>query len=333
LGESVNASRVCHHVADRLERMSRLSTTPLAPVPGSMTPRHVAMLLMIAVMCLWGSTFVVTKATIVEIPPLTLAFLRVGVGALVLLPFALIRRHRVAHSPQLPWKSILQLSCIGVAFYYFTFNLGMSRTSASQGALVQSCIPAMTALVAVVLLREKASRTRLMGIALSIVGVLVIFSGAAGGAAGASVSGNLLVFLSVIAWGVYTSIAKRITEHDCIVVTVCVLGCGALLLLPAALFELSGPRFPTLSLHGCLAVVYLGALASGIAFLVYNHALRYMEAGQAGVFANLIPVVGVLSGIVVLHEPLSLQSIAGGIVVTIGVWITGAEKSAEPARA
>jgi len=291
-----------------------------------MSPRHLAILLMVAVMCLWGSTFVVTKATFDEIPPLTLAFLRVSIGALVLAPFAL---HRWRQSSQpLPWGAILQLGFIGVAFYYLTFNLGMSRTSASQGALVQSCIPAMTALVAVVFLRERASRLRLIGIALSIAGVLVIFSGAASDPSGASVFGNAMVFLSVIAWGFYTSIAKRVLEHDSVVVTACIVGCGAVLLLPAAAFELSSAPFPSLSAQGWFGVLYLGTLASGIAFLVYNYALRYMEAGQAGVFANLIPVVGVLSGIVVLHEPLSWRSIAGGVVVMAGVWITGSERAA-----
>jgi len=292
-------------------------------------PRHLAILLMVAVMCLWGSTFVVTKETIVEIPPLTLAFIRVSIGALVLAPFALYRHRRAPPGQSLPWLAIAQLGFIGVAFYYTAFNLGMSRTSASQGALVQSCIPAMTALVAVVLLRERASRTRLAGIALSIVGVLVIFSGSAAGHAGASLSGNVLIFASVIAWGVYTSIAKRIADFDSVVVTACIIGCGALMLLPLALFESGTADFPMLTARGWAGMFYLGALASGIAFLVYNYSLRYMEAGQAGVFANLIPVVGVLSGIVFLHEPLSWRSILGGLVVMLGVWITGAQKSSD----
>jgi drug/metabolite transporter (DMT)-like permease len=279
-------------------------------------------------MCLWGSTFVVTKATFEEIPPLTLAFLRVSIGALVLLPFALQRRRQSPAGQPLPWKAILQLGAIGVAFYYLTFNLGMSLTSASQGALVQSCIPAMTALVAVVLLRERASTLRLVGIALSIIGVLIIFSGAAADPAGASLLGNALIFLSVIAWGLYTSLAKRVSEHDSVVVTACIVGCGAVMLLPAAAFELRDIPFPSLSMQGWFGVFYLGVLASGIAFLVYNYALRYMEAGHAGVFANLIPVIGVLSGIVVLHDPLSWRSIAGGLVVMLGVWITGTDQAA-----
>lgn len=283
---------------------------------------------MIAVMLVWGSTFVVTKQAITEIPPLTLSFIRVSIGALVLLPFAIYRHRRSARTKPLPWRAIAVLSCIGVAIYYLTFNLALSYTSASQGALVQSSIPAITALIAVVLLGERASLMRMMGVALSIAGVLIVFSGTATNGATSSLSGNILMFISVIAWGIYTSLAKKVADYDSVVMTACIIAGGALLLLPFAVVELNGVRLPAISSGAWSGVLYLGALASGAAYLVYNYSLRHMDAGQAGVFANLIPIVGVLSGIVVLHEPLSMRAVAGGIVVMLGVWITGAEKPA-----
>ena len=72
---------------------------------------------------------------------------------------------------------MITMGLIGVTLYYGLFNFSMRYTSASQGALVQSCIPAMTALVAVLWLREHASALRWFGIGLSIAGVLIVFSG------------------------------------------------------------------------------------------------------------------------------------------------------------
>ena len=74
-------------------------------------------------------------------------------------------------------------------------------------------------------------------------------------------------------------------------------------------------------------VVLLGAGASGLAYMLYNLALQDIDASQAGVFANLIPVVGVISGIVVLGEPISARAIVGGLIVMAGVWITGSERA------
>ena len=143
---------------------------------------HLASILMLLItMVIWGSTFVVTKGVNDLVPPFTLAFVRVAIGALVLLAFALIRQARGgSHSPwsALPWGTMISMGLIGVVLYYAVFNYSLVYTSASQGALVQSCIPAMTALVAVVWLREHASALRWAGIALSMVGVLIVFSGA-----------------------------------------------------------------------------------------------------------------------------------------------------------
>jgi drug/metabolite transporter (DMT)-like permease len=285
-------------------------------------------------MGIWGSTFVVTKDVMAEFPPLVLAFFRVAIGAVLLLPLALIRHRRAAADAQpLPWGTLFAMGFIGVALYYFLFNLAMVYISASQGALVQSSIPAMTALIAVVWLREHASRKRIAGIVLSVVGVIIIFMGAEDSGATASAGsisgkwlGNLLMFGSVIAWGIYTSLAKRVAAFDPLVVTGYVIAIGAALLLPGALYELSGRELPRITAVGALQILYLGGMASGIAFLIYNRALEGMDASQAGVFANLIPVVGVLSGVVFLGEPLPLRAILGGVVVMLGVWITGSER-------
>ncbi|HEY6645312.1 DMT family transporter [Povalibacter sp.] len=290
-----------------------------------MNRRWRAILMLIGVMTLWGSVFVMTKDIIDVVPPLTLAFMRVAIGFLVLLPFAIYRlRRQPSPRPPLPWRAMLTMGLIGVAFYYGMFNLGLFYTSASQGALVQSSIPAMTALVAILWLGEPATRSRVAGIGLSVVGVLVIFSGSpVDTSAAAPVLGNVLVFVSVIAWGVYTSYAKRCAHVDAMILTAGVIGAGALFLLPFALIELRGQSLPVLDTVEWMEVILLGAGASGLAYMFYNLALQDIDASQAGVFANLIPVVGVASGIAVLGDPISVRAIIGGVIVIAGIWITG----------
>lgn len=288
-----------------------------------MTSRPLAIVALLAVMVVWGSTFVVTKAGIAELPPLTMAFIRVSIGALVLLPIA-VPRMRASQAP-LPWKSIWAMGLVGVTLYYVVFNSSLAYTSASQGALVQSSIPAVTALIAVLWLREAASRMRVFGIALSIAGVLIVFAGGstqASGAAPQPVLGNLLMFASVVCWGWYTAMAKRVAESDAIVVTTWVTGIGAALLLPLAVHELWGQPLPRPNAGALLGVAYLGVFASGAGYVLYNFALKGMAASQVGVFTNLIPIVGVLTGVIALGEPLAWQAIVGGIVVMLGVWLT-----------
>jgi drug/metabolite transporter (DMT)-like permease len=294
-----------------------------------MTSNHRSVLMLLLTMIVWGSTFVVTKGINEQVPPFTLAFARVAIGALILLPFLLLRPAAATGDAQvparsaLPWVTISLMGLIGVALYYAVFNWSLMLTSASQGALVQSCIPAMTALVAVVWLRERASVMRWLGIGLTMVGVVIVFSGSGGDGAAGSVFGNLLMFVTTILWGVYTSLAKRVADVDPRVVTAGIAVVGALLLLPIAIAEMAAEGIPQVGAMGWLGIIYLGTTASGLAYLLYNAALKHMDASHVGVYTNLIPIVGVLSGVIVLGEPLSLRAVIGGCIVLAGVWITG----------
>jgi drug/metabolite transporter (DMT)-like permease len=291
-----------------------------------MASNYRSVLMLLLTMIVWGSTFVVTKGINEQVPPFTLAFARVAIGALILMPFLLLRP-RASEGPTraLPWGTIWLMGLIGVALYYAVFNWSLMLTSASQGALVQSCIPAMTALIAVMWLRERATVTRWTGIGLTIAGVLIVFSGSAGAEGAGSVFGNVLMFVTTILWGIYTSLAKRVANVDPRVVTAGIAAVGAALLLPMAVVEVATEGIPRVGAMGWLGIVYLGTTASGLAYLLYNAALKHMDASHVGVYTNLIPIVGVLSGVIVLGEPLSLRAVVGGLVVLAGVWMTGKE--------
>jgi drug/metabolite transporter (DMT)-like permease len=288
------------------------------------------MLLLLLTMTVWGSTFVVTKGLIELWPPFTLALVRVGTGTLVLLPLAIARHQR---GTRLPWGTIWCMGLLGVTLYYLTFNLAMVYVSASQGALVQASIPAMTALVAVVWLRERATAMRWLGIALSVSGVLIVFSGNGSAPAQSTLLGNFLMFASVVCWALYTALAKRVASFETLVITACVTGTGTLLLLPFSAYEIMNAGLQPLPISGWVGVGYLGGIASGLAYVLYNSSLRHLDASAVGVYTNLIPVVGVLTGVVFLGEPLSLRAILGGAIVMLGVWITSRSERVDRTQA
>lgn len=294
-----------------------------------MQSHFASIVMLLFTMVIWGSTFVVTKGVNDQVGPFALAFVRVAIGAAVLLACAFVRQARGgSHSPwsALPWGTMITMGLVGVVLYYAVFNYSLVYTSASQGALVQSCIPAMTALVAVVWLREQASVMRWTGIALSMVGVLIVFSGAAAQTGDASLLGNVLMFVSAVLWGIYTSMAKRVANFDPLQVTAGIIGASVVLLLPLAAFEVVADGMPSVNLKGWLGMAYLGAGASGIGYMLYSAALKHIDASEAGVYTNLIPIVGVVTG-VMLGDPLSLRAILGGMVVLVGVWLTSRQPS------
>jgi drug/metabolite transporter (DMT)-like permease len=282
--------------------------------------RALSTLLLLAAVAIWGSTYVVTKAGVETVPPMLFALLRYCVASLLLVPLALVRGGGVT---ALPRGTLALMGLTGVALYYTGFNVALTYTTASQGALVQASIPVVTAIMAVLWLRERLSPRRAVGIALAVIGVLLIVARAEPDAdARSPVLGNLLMLGTVVVWGIYTMLAKRAADADPILVAAGVTLVGTLLLIPGALVEATSGPMPRIAPAAWLRIAYLGVFPSALGYLLYNRALRDLDASQVGAFTNLSPLIGAVSGVVVLGERVTALAIVGGAAVIAGVWLS-----------
>jgi drug/metabolite transporter (DMT)-like permease len=288
-----------------------------------MRGRPLSIFLLVLTTLWWGSTFVVTKGGLDEVAPMRFALLRFSVASLLLVVVAVARGGLSRLPRPTPWRTLTLMALTGIAFYYVGFNLALTYTSASQGALVQSSSPAITAIAAVWLLGERVTKRRLLGIVLAIGGVLLIVGrGAPDANAPAPLLGNLLMFGTVILWSVYTVFAKRLANADPAVVMAVVSCLGMLMLIPPVLIEAARTPIAPISLESWLRIIYLGAFPSAAGFLLYSRALRDLDATQAGIFINLVPVIGVISSVVILGDSISPLALIGGALVLVGIWIS-----------
>ena len=294
-----------------------------------MRGRPLSIVLLLIAVLIWGSAYVVTKSGLSELPPMLFAFLRYCVASLLLVPVALARGGLAKLPRPVPWKTLLLMAVTGVAAYYVLFNLALSYTSASQTALIQSSNPAITAIMAVGWLGERLGRRRMVGIALAIGGVLLIVARTDPDASARSpLIGSVLAFGSILLWSAYTILAKRMAAADAIAATALVSVLGTLMLIPAVLVEGMDAPLSSISTRGWLTIVFLGAFPSAACYLLYNRALRDVDASFAGIFLNLGPVIGVFTGVALLDEPITPIAILGGAMVLAGVWISSARAEA-----
>jgi drug/metabolite transporter (DMT)-like permease len=273
-------------------------------------------------MTIWGSTFVVTKVAMLELKPITLAFLRFAIASAVLLGVmrgfgALARLGSISRG------RLVFLAVTGIALFTAGFNLALVYGSAAQGALLYATIPAVVAVCAVLFLGETLDRRRVLGIALSVGGAAVIVATgeASFESAPAPLLGAGLMLATVVLWGAYTVAAKPIAAADQTVVIFAICVLGALLLLPVSVVELTAYGWPRPSVVGWLGVAYLGVFASAACYVLYNYALRALDATTVGVFTNIDPVVGLLTAVVFLGEGLSAGQMGGALIVLIGMWL------------
>jgi drug/metabolite transporter (DMT)-like permease len=283
--------------------------------------RPLSIFLLALAMLWWGSTFVVTKGGLDEVPPMRFALLRFTVASLLLIGAALARGGLSRLPRPAPWGTLALMTLTGIAAYYVAFNLALTYTSASQGALVQSSSPAVTAIAAVWLLGERVTGRRLLGIVLAIAGVLlIVVRGAPDANAPAPLLGNVLMFGTVVLWAVYTVFAKRLANADPVVVLAIVSSLGTLMLIPPALVEAARTPLTAISRESWLRIIYLGVFPSAAGFLLYSRALRDLDATYAGIFINLVPLIGVVSGVLILGDSISPVALLGGALVLLGIW-------------
>lgn len=291
--------------------------------------RTYAILCLIALMIVWGSTFVVTKRAAQEIPPLILATLRFLIAAAILVPIAL-RRGGLKSLPQpVPWPHLFWMAFWGVAAFAITFNMALVYGAAAQGAIIYALVPAAIALAAMLFLKERPSRWRVVGMVLSVMGVIVVaIGGRSSFDAPSPALGAIWMLAAVIAWSAYTILAKRLANAEPVVTIAVVSTLGAAMLLPIAVIELlSAEGMIAPSLGAWSGALFLGVFASALAYLAYGFTLRVLDATVVGVYTNLNPIIGVVSAVVFLGEVLYGSQIVGALIAFVGMWLASRESA------
>ncbi len=274
-----------------------------------------ALLLFAAV--LWGGTFVVTKGLLENMAPFTIMTVRFTVAFALLYPIA---RRRGLRLRGLLDRQVVSFAFTGMVLHLALETTGLRFTTASSAALVIAATPAVTGLAAYMMIKERLAGRQVAAMGLSVVGALIVTGATYAGGLRALI-GNVLVLGGVVAWGVYTLQAQKFSKtHTALYATTAALGVAAVMSAPVAAFELRAEGLGEIGVQAVASLLYLGIGASALAFLAWNAAVAQVTAGTAAPFVNLVPVIGVLLG-VMTGESISPPQLAGGALVALGLWL------------
>jgi drug/metabolite transporter (DMT)-like permease len=286
--------------------------------------RTVALIEGLAAVIVWGASFIATKLALRDVGPLTLVWLRFAIGVLVL-GVAVVRRREVAPVKAGDLAFLALLGAQGITFHQWLQSTGLQTSQASTSGWIIAATPAFMAVLGVLALRERLSALQVAGIVLAGAGVVLVVTGghpALLAAGRLSAPGDLLIVLSSPNWAVFSILSRRaLTRHPAARMTFLVMAAGWLL---TGLLLARGPglsEIPRLSVRGWVAVVFLGVLCSGLAYIFWNDALQRLPASQVGALLYLEPLVAQAVAYVVLGEPLHLATLGGGAVILLGVFM------------
>jgi drug/metabolite transporter (DMT)-like permease len=301
------------------------STATETVTPGHATTRPGVWLTDIALVLMaliWGVNFSIVKFGTSLVAPLAYNGLRVMIAALVLMTIVL------ASKTPLPRRrvivALLTLGILGNGIYQFFFVQGISRTRASDAALVVAASPAFIAIIGRLRGVERASARRVMGILLSIAGIaLVVFATTRGNDGRSSLAGDLLVLAGSLSWATYTVLLKPYTEHvSGIQVSAFTMVGGAVPLFIVALPAIAHASWSTVPALGWAAIFYSSIFALVIAYLFWYRGVRVIGPTRTAMYSNVQPLIAVIFAWVVLNETPTVWQGIGMVFIMTGLLLT-----------
>jgi drug/metabolite transporter (DMT)-like permease len=277
---------------------------------------------MLAPLC-WAGNIVVARGVIDFMPPIGFAFWRWVLASLIVLPFAL--RHIVRQWTEVrrSWKLLLLLSLLGISGFNTLLYTAVHSTTAINGALIQTTMPAVIILISLVLYREKSTAVQLFGVVLCTAGAaMIVVRGSLSMLMQLNfATGDFLIIAAVGLYALYSVLLRDRPAIHPLAFLAITFSLGALGLLPFYFCErlFTGPLDLDLRVAGSIAFVAI--FPSIVAYFCWNRGVQLIGANRAGLFINLVPVFASVLAILFLGESVHWFHFAGMVLILGGVLI------------
>lgn len=277
---------------------------------------------------LWGINFLVAKLTLQEIPLMSLAFLRFTLAVIFILPFLLTDKS----SLKVDKEDIPRLIIIGALMVSLNIGLffaGLERTTITSAAVLTMTTPIFSILLAWWFLKEKVYLKNLGGIALGLIGALLVidlpsfFSGNT--LSSQNMIGNILIALASMCWVVGAILSKKmLKKYSTLTITFVMFLVGsATFLIPAVNEYLQNPGWVyQITPVGISGILFMTLCSSISAFFLFEWGMSRIGVTRANFFQYFEPFVAGSLGILVLGEKAGIMFLVGGILIAIGAYFS-----------
>jgi drug/metabolite transporter (DMT)-like permease len=271
-----------------------------------------------AMSLIWGVPYLLIRIAVQHgVPPLTLAWARVALGAIVLLTFA----WRAGTLPSIrgKWPWLLMYAVVEISLPFPLIAFGETRVASSLAAIVIASVPLVGAVLAMRLDHsERPTPVRAIGLALGFGGVVALVGIDVAGRPGELI-GTIAILLAAVGYAIGPMVVKhRLAGLDARATMGTSLAIASLLLAPAAALD-PPPAVP--GAGALAAVAILGLICTAAAFVIFTVLISEAGTSRATVITYVNPVVAVTLGVVLLGEHPGAGAVAGLLLILAGGWL------------
>ncbi len=291
-------------------------------------------LLLTALCIIWGATWVVIKIGLGEAPPFYSAAFRFLLAAIILGLMVWLGRRRISRER----STLFWIYLSGLFMYFGSYAAtywAEQYIDAALAAIIFASFPFFVAIGAHLYLPdERLSILKMLGLVIGFAGIVVIFSGGLSRPEPNAWWAMFVMLLSPLGSAVASIVVKKhLTKEDPVVLNFLQMTAGVIVLFALASVNENIADFHW-TLVSIAAVAFLGIFGSAFTFVTYYHLLKTMEATKLSLIAFVTPIVAALLGWIILGERLTAATVAGAVLVFIGIWIVnvlGAKKTIKTA--
>ena len=274
----------------------------------------------------WSGNFIVGKfATLYEVPPLTLNFLRWLIVWIILIPFTfrdILNNIKVIKKN---FYSILLMSITSISIFNSVVYYSLNFTQVLNGALMISTIPVLIVFISFIFKTEKINFSQVLGLILSITGVLTIIT---------RLDftklihldlnkGDLWLLVAMLSWAIYSTMLRtHKTDLKYLSFISVIVSIGLIFLFPQFLLEINNHQIIRFNFPVFLITSYVVLFAGLGSYVLWNKAVVIVGPNKAGIFLHLMPVFSSFMAIFLLNEKLMNFHIIGAIVIIVGIYLS-----------
>ena len=286
-----------------------------------MAPVNTGVIAAVVSSALGGTAAALTRYTIHQSDPVTLAAFRFGIGFVPILAVALALNVRWPSGRDRLWVALL--GALFFSVFFVIYNVAMSYTTAARGSLALSMLPLTTMLVAAILGREALTRRKTLGVLIAVGGVAVALSAGLRNAPPEAWRGDLVMAAATLCMALYNVWSRPLMQRSSMMGFLA-LGMGTGAALSVVLAWVSGGFQTVASSFGPAqwwAIAALGLLGGAAAFYLWVFALERTTPTRVANTMTVNPIAAAVVAAAIIGEPVGIELVLGIGAVGAGIWL------------
>lgn len=281
-------------------------------------PRFRDYFLLVVLAAIWGSSFMFIKLAVADIPPLTIAAMRIVIAAAVLIAVGRMRGLRLPRGRRV-WMLFVVLAITGNAGPFFLISWGESHIDSAMAAILIAFVPLSTVILAHFMTRdERLTWPKALGVGLGLFGIVILLGGVGTDQLAGDHIAQGAILLAAVSYAFASLIARRLPPMPSLATAMAVVICAVGIAVPLSLI-VDRPWELAPSALSMISVVYLGVASTAMGTLILYYLIRRTGATFVSFNNYLAPLYGAVLGVGVLGEILTWGIAVGLALILLGV--------------